>query len=341
MSSVSEHLNPLINKLFKANGGFGTNKIFLAKQLQNVPTNDLFPQKHVPPTGIHTNLVNKFQIANSKEEADFILVPHEWVKIYKNRNYFSYLQELSKTVPLVILNTGDVSPEVKIRNVLELRTFLHPWENLNNKIIIPYPTKPKPFHIRTWTPIPTISFMGYVPKLSLGALIGKNARGIKNPIKSSVYINRKLGVLRLNNLKHKFNINVTTKENFTAYNKNPNLLLDIKNYEESLANSDYILCPRGFGNTSIRFYECLSAGRTPIVINSNGRFPFLDKEQEWSEHILEVNILSDWESVIKNDWDLLQKSSGYEKRQIKNNKLFITNLEFNVYLTLLFKHFLK
>lgn len=341
MSNISDQLNPRKWNFFKKDRDFGSSKIFLAKQIQNLPTNNFFPQEYISPTGINSNLVNEIKTTNLLEEADYVLVPHDWVTIYKNTTYIRYLEELSRNNPLIILNTGDISPRVKISNTLEIRTFLHPWENLIRRIVIPYPAKPKPFIIRKWSPVPTISFMGYVPKLSLGTLTGKHLNFISHPIKSSVFINRKFGTYRLNRLGDYVHTNSIKRETFTAYSKNPYLSTAVFNYEESLMNSDYVLCPRGFGNTSIRFYECLSAGRTPIVIESNGGLPLVNEEFAWSEHILKVGIFSNWSAKIINDWELLQKSNEYEKRQNQNYQLFTTSLEFNSYLSILFKNFLK
>jgi hypothetical protein len=341
MSNISEQLNPIKWNLVKKDREFGSNKIFLAKQIQKLPTNDFFPQQYISPTGVYSNLVNEIKTTNLLEDADYVLVPHDWVMISKDRTYIKYLEELSRNNPLIILNTGDISPKVKISNTLEIRTFIHPWENLIRKIIIPYPAKPKPFKIRKWSSVPTISFMGYVPKFSLGSLTGKHINFISHPIKSSVFINRKFGTYRLNRLGDCVYTNSVKRENFTAYSKNPNLSTEVLEYEESLMNSDYVLCPRGFGNTSIRFYECLSAGRTPIIIESNGGLPLVNREFAWSEQILNVGIFSNWRAKILQDWELLQISNEYENRQNQNHRLFTTNLELNSYLLLLFKYFLK
>ena len=340
MSNISNQLNPVRWKLFKANSNFGSNKIFLAKQIQNVRTNDLFPQIYLPPTAVQSNLVNEIRITNDLNEADYILVPHDWVNIYKNQSYVRYLQELSKDTPLLMLNMGDVSPKLKTKNTVELRTFLHPWENLDRKIIIPYPAKLKPYKIRRWTPIPTISFMGYVPGLSLGTLTSKHVQAIKHPIKSSVYINRKIGLLRVRLLKSKVKTQIVERSNFTAYLKNPNLLTDIEAYEESLQNSDYVLCPRGFGNTSIRFYEVISAGRIPLLINSYSGLPALNQNYRWQDHIVQVNLFSNWASQIAVDWNYLGIKNNYEKRQTDNYELFTNILEFNSYLFKLFQYYI-
>lgn len=50
-----------------------------------------------------------------------------------------------------------------------------------------------------------------------------------------------------------------------------------REYVENMFGSDYILCARGHGNYSIRFYETLSCGRIPIFINTDCVLPF----EEW------------------------------------------------------------
>jgi hypothetical protein len=241
----------------------------------------------------------------------------------------------------MLFNTGDISPKIKTKNTLEIRTFLHPWENSYQKIIIPYAVKARSFKLRSWKPKPTISFMGYVPKLTPGSLFGYNPKSLTYPISSSVYLNRKLGEIRLNIIKNKYEINFVKRNNFTAYHKNSDLKENLINFQNSLDNSDYILCPRGFGNTSMRFYESLSAGRTPILIDSKGALPVLDDNELWSKHIITVNILLNWVKLIEKDWSSLCEKSEYEQRQIKNYELFTRFLNYNSYLTNLFSKYIK
>lgn len=47
-------------------------------------------------------------------------------------------------------------------------------------------------------------------------------------------------------------------------------------YFENIQQSLYIICYRGTGNFSIRFYETLAAGRIPVIIRSNDVLPFED-----------------------------------------------------------------
>jgi Exostosin family len=47
-----------------------------------------------------------------------------------------------------------------------------------------------------------------------------------------------------------------------------------RQYVENMLASDYVLCTRGGGNYSIRFYETLSSGRIPVFVNTDCVLPF-------------------------------------------------------------------
>ena len=47
-----------------------------------------------------------------------------------------------------------------------------------------------------------------------------------------------------------------------------------REYLENLIGSDYVLCVRGWGNFSFRFYETMSVGRVPILIDTDCVLPY-------------------------------------------------------------------
>jgi hypothetical protein len=47
-----------------------------------------------------------------------------------------------------------------------------------------------------------------------------------------------------------------------------------REYIDNLVGSDYILCVRGYGNFSFRFYEAMSVGRSPLLIDTHCVLPF-------------------------------------------------------------------
>ena len=62
-------------------------------------------------------------------------------------------------------------------------------------------------------------------------------------------------------------------------------VLSRREYYTNLSNNKYTFCMRGAGNFSYRFYEALSFGRIPILIDTDTLLP-LQTKIEWSEHII-------------------------------------------------------
>ena len=327
-------------KLYNKNSNYNF-KIYISKELPGVPKNELFPRTSPHPTVPDVNLFSKLSLTSNIGDADYVLVPHAWRYIKNNMEYLVYLKGLSHQTPLLIVNSGDISSKCTLENTIELRMFLHPWEKINRKIVLPYPVKEKNLMIRKWKPIPRISFMGYVPKLGPGSFFGENLQGLRKPIKSSVYLNRKISVSKLNRLNLEFNVHIQKRSSYTSYTSNPNLNVHMLEFDTELTRSDYILCPRGFGNTSMRFFETLSAGATPILIDSGGVKPLIDDNNFWSQNIINVRLFEKWSHHISNDWSHLSRESNYKQRQVQNNHIFLTQLKFEVYLEKLFKKYLK
>ncbi len=315
--------------------------LYLAKEINGAPKADIFPSDSTSPRGIRSQLSEELRYADELENACMAVIPHEWEVIKPNRNYIKYMKNLSQSVPLVIFNTGDRSRKINLKNVIEIRTFLHPWENRHRKILIPYPVRPREYIAREWSKIPTISFMGQVPPLSVGSLTSSNLKCTLHPIKSSPYFIRRIMVVRAKKLSTELNIKVVTRNSFSAIHKNPDFERQSNEFQEQLDSSDYVLCPRGFGNTSMRFYEALSAGRTPILIETNGGTPFSPCNTESDKNFLTVNLFSDWERIISEDWERLRVENQYLMRQKANCELFSKHLSFEPFMRKVFIDFLR
>jgi hypothetical protein len=316
------------------------NTIFLSQTVIGSKLNLFYEPRDISRNQLEPSLRIKLRLVDHPIKADYILVPHDWIEIYRNKKYLKYLGEISKLAPLIILNGGDVSPTCKMTNTIQLRTHLHSGEKYQNKIIIPYPIKSKELTIKNWKPVPTISFIGYIPKFGFGTLTGYNKFFIKHPIQTSYFLNRSISFKKLKNLSKEFEIIAKSRSSFTLRAKNLKQDLHLQEYNQSLQTSDYVLCPRGFANTSMRFYESLSAGITPILIDSGGELPMISNTALLKKNILRVNLFGDWARAILRDWQYLEKNSNYEKRQINNFNLFKNELNLTTYLENLFSEYL-
>jgi hypothetical protein len=126
------------------------------------------------------------------------------------------------------------------------------------------------------------------------------------------------GNLKTHRCREKFkdiNLKFKTKIVFSPPNQPqnyPKYLID--SYIDSIENSKFVLCPRGQGLNSIRFFEAVAAGRIPILISDNVKLPLSD--------------MIDWSSVI------IQLSEDFECEDLnfkikhfidKNNLLDVSN----------------
>lgn len=59
-------------------------------------------------------------------------------------------------------------------------------------------------------------------------------------------------------------------------------------FVQSILESDFVLCPRGDSNGSLRFYETLSAGRVPLIPNTQMIFPKISNF-DLNEYVLFFN----------------------------------------------------
>jgi hypothetical protein len=101
----------------------------------------------------------------------------------------------------------------------------------------------------------------------------------------------------------------------------------------NLQNNIFILCPRGCGNFSYRFYETMCYGRIPIFINTDCVLPFENLIDYKKEIVfVEESQLSNINDIIKdycNKKDLMLQQQ--KCREIWENYLspngFLKNIE--------------
>lgn len=60
-----------------------------------------------------------------------------------------------------------------------------------------------------------------------------------------------------------------------------------KEFYQNIVDSHYVLCVRGGGNFSVRFYETLAMERIPVFVNTDCLLPLAD-EIDWKEHVIWV-----------------------------------------------------
>lgn len=93
-------------------------------------------------------------------------------------------------------------------------------------------------------------------------------------------------------------------------------------YYDNIANSDYVLCVRGAGNFSVRFYETLMMGKIPVFVNTDCLLPFED-QIDWKRHVVWV----EWKdrkniAAIVSDFHRNCSNEKFIQLQLDNRRLW-------------------
>jgi hypothetical protein len=97
-------------------------------------------------------------------------------------------------------------------------------------------------------------------------------------------------------------------------------------YVQSVFDSDYSLCVRGAGNWSYRFFEALSAGRIPVLIDTDSVLPETSAT-EWEHHVCRISVgsLQDAPRTL-SEFHARIGPSGFRKMQLDNRELWVKRL---------------
>ena len=215
--------------------------------------------------GLYSRLrfCNEHTAVKNIEECDYAILPFKFCSDdIRIQQYCSYALERNKKV--INFFNDDSSEVYNIpENLFLFRTSLYKSQQQLNERILPVIVPdhfPVYYQLQNIPENQTISFCGYTTPYR---------EEILKQIES-VY----------------FNINFIRRIGFYAPEV-PTKVEAKKTFYRNLLSCSYALCMRGNGNFSYRFYEALSFGRVPIVIESDDSLPF-NNIIDWSKHIIHI-----------------------------------------------------
>jgi hypothetical protein len=268
---------------------------------------------HIDGNNLNYITENINLILTSFEECDFILSSKFNWGLYDDnliQNNLNYYRNLPKNV--IIFLISDTTSKFNIPyNVTLFRTSLYKTTQSNNEFLLPYVWEKieKPFTILSKTEKPIIGFCGNVDQ----------------------YRESLINTLQKNNNLQK---NFLLRNQFWGGKPNDPILFE--EFTNNILNSHFTICNRGRGNFSMRFYQTLSAGRIPILTDTDMVFPFEDE--------------IDWDSIIiigKNDNDVINKvldwwiNRDIEKIQIRCKEVYDNFCEKKIYFNKIFENIEK
>jgi hypothetical protein len=259
-----------------------------------------------------------FEIVRSETEADVAVFPVDWDEVLRGRvgagDAERFLRRAkSAGIPALIFFCTDAPLEVDWPDhAVVLRIAISRSKRKPMERIIPQWSRDyfatvfgRELRVREWREKPVIGFCGFAPPLGLAA--GKRRakeivrlwahrcglwRFFSSRMAHAARARALMRLARSPGIETNFRIRPES-----AFDNPIGAFLpggtveaaDVRRREfaENIAGSDYVLCARGWANCSIRFYEALSLGRIPVLIDTDCALPW-EREIDWEQHCVRV-----------------------------------------------------
>ncbi|MST04241.1 MAG: hypothetical protein EXS49_01580 [Candidatus Pacebacteria bacterium] len=235
-----------------------------------------------------------FKVVDKIQDADFILIPH----LYKSLedSYIKEAESFSKinNKILLIYAYGDLDQKIKVKNAIVMkysgyRHSMKPWELVIPPNAADASLETSIIYRNKTNTIPIIGFCGWADSKNISDKIKLFIRNLYIEIKSILSLNQKINAskkgiyFRKKSIKYLQSSSLVKtsfiiRKSFSMHRKTISLDPEIARREflENIKSSDLMLDVRGDGNASTRFYEALSLGRIPIVIDTELILPLED-----------------------------------------------------------------
>lgn len=221
-------------------------------------------------------------------DADYVLVPHPpGLFLKRNKEKFEKIISEARAAKKLILieASGDIELPMAGDDLVLLRQSQYRYSAKSNEMTVPLPADDLletyfggKLVVRPKQAEPSIGFAGWA-QLSFKQRIKTFIKSLPIYIASIFDSDRgaeKKGVLFREKILKILSGTQGITTNFLgrkSYAGNPATVSgsmdeNRREFVENLAGSDYALCVRGDGNSSIRFYEALSLGRIPLFFNT-------------------------------------------------------------------------
>lgn len=302
-----------------------------------------------------------FNITDTAHNAEAILMPFEHSAAQRKspeiEAHYRRIAEASSK-PIIIVKFGDSIDDVDGNNVIILRTSKYRSTLLPNEIICPPVVSDlgteTDLTILTKTKRPSIGFVGLATKAQSNNSVRRFFRYGKQDYilsllsfftseigahRSGLYFRSKaLKILRENEgvdcdfiIRDFWGRRAHAKEH-----SDPSVLR--AEFVSNIVQNLYTLCVKGAGNFSLRFFEVLSAGRIPLVIDTDITLP-MNEEIDYKKFCIFIDQrdLSDIGSLLISRHSELVKDE-LEQMQRVARMTFHEKLRFDVFSKKLFSH---
>ncbi|PIR53735.1 hypothetical protein COU75_04450 [Candidatus Peregrinibacteria bacterium CG10_big_fil_rev_8_21_14_0_10_42_8] len=304
--------------------------------------------------GMNTKFV---ELVSSPEDADYILLPHNYSSLKGRERYIKEQAKLAESLhkKLLVFWHGDSDKPLFLPNAIVFRTSQYGYKQQINEVMMPayaedllhgeLRVRPK----RNEKPV--VGFCGWADYKNTKNRIGTT---LKNTAVDALRLSgnhnigaRKKGItLRMQAIdqlqkSRDIETNFIIRSSYSGNSKT--IKTDVeqtrKEYIHNMIDSDYALVVKGDGNYSYRFYEALSLGRIPVLLDTDCLLP-LEDVINYDECVLRVDfknvaqlgriIAGHYASLLPEDFVTMQRKARYIFETYLSTKSYLRYITENV-----------
>jgi hypothetical protein len=279
---------------------------------QYVPVDMLRPFLSSPQEGYISGYVRiapeLFLLVDDPAAADIGVLPLRYGR-YVSLKRLDAVDVFAETMrhagkPWAIFDIGDTYREIKTdAHVFRVSVYgsrrgsnVHGYTGAITDVVDHFMESPLP--VRLKSDVPIVGFCGQVPPaptLRSGAsqlLANALTRfGLENTAAPFHTVHLRSGIIRRMQQSTAIQTNFVLRPHYMGERgaKNDDAEQRRREFITNMAESDYVLCVRGFANFSFRFYETLAAGRIPVLVNTDCVLPY-DRIIDWKKYVVWVEM---------------------------------------------------
>ncbi len=300
-----------------------------------------------------------FNIVDSIDASDAILFPHDYASVMYDSGFIETYQELSKVhkKKIIVFSLSDRDIFVPLENAIILRTSAYRYKLRPNEIIVvPFIEDLGAMYGVVFrnkeNKTPTVGFTGLASWPNVSSRVIAHIRQIQLFLRTfisgrkeflahtqGIFLRRK-AISALEASQHVRPI-VTIRHSFSGLARTIGLDPEKarSEYIQTMQESDFCLAPKGDGNYSLRFYEALSLGRIPVLVDTETVLPFEDRIK-YDDVIIRVPMqdVKNIGNIIADEYTHMTKDE-FIQRQQKARKIFEEFLKPEKFYTTLFNEF--
>lgn len=291
------------------------------------------------------------------EEANFVLVPHTLSDARRKEGYLQAVRKLAQEhhKNVLLFSFEDKYVSVDWPEAITFRVSGYESKRKNNEFSLPYIVEDflaeSTLSVRRIPTVPVVGFVGWGRFDSLYQSLRSHTRDFITCVplflggEKNIGVYRKGLLLRMQMIralqsssvvKANFIIRDTYGGNAKTLGKD-NVKSAREEFLQNMIDSDTTLSLRGEANASQRFFECLSMGRFPLVVDTDMSFP-LANVIPYDELVIKVPY-ADRKKIDKYIVDFFStlNNKEYERRQQKARECFVKYLSVNGFYNYLFR----